>query len=58
MKKVLIADKLSVAAEKVFTANNISYEKKIGLNEEELCKIASEYHGIVVRSATTITKKL
>ena len=28
MKKVLIADKLSVAAEKVFTANNISYEKK------------------------------
>ena len=58
MKKVLIADKLSVAAEKVFTANNIDYEKKIGLNEAELCKIAPEYHGIVVRSATTITKKI
>jgi len=37
MKKVLIADKLSNEAEKVFTANNIGFEKKVGLSEDELC---------------------
>ena len=34
MKKVLIADKMSVQAEKVFTANGISFDKKIGLSEK------------------------
>ena len=57
MKKVLIADKMSIQAEKVFTANGISFDKKIGLSEEEICGIVSEYEGIVVRSATKITKK-
>ena len=58
MKKVLIADKMSVQAEKVFMANGISFEKKIGLSEEEICSIVSEYEGIVVRSATKITNKI
>ena len=58
MKKVLIADKMSVQAEKVFTANGISFDKKIGLSEEEICSIVNEYEGIVVRSATKITKKI
>ena len=58
MKKVLIADKMSVQAEKVFTANGISFDKKIGLSEEEICKIVNEYEGIVVRSATKITKNI
>ena len=58
MKKVLIADKMSTQAEKVFTANGIDLEKKIGLSEEEICKIVNEYEGIVVRSATKITKKI
>ena len=58
MKKVLIADKLSIEAEKVFTANNINYDKKTGLSEKEICEIVNEYNGIVVRSATTITKKI
>ena len=57
MKKVLIADKLSSEAEKVFTANNIGFEKKVGLSEDELCSIVEQYHAIVVRSATKITKK-
>ena len=39
MKKVLIADKMSIQAEKVFTANGISFDKKIGLSEEEICDI-------------------
>ncbi len=58
MKKVLIADKMSVQAEKVFTANGISFDKKIGLSEEEICGIVSEYEGIVVRSATKITSNI
>ena len=29
MKKVLIADKMSVQAEKIFTANGINFDKKI-----------------------------
>ena len=58
MKKVLIADKMSIQAEKVFTANGISFDKKIGLSEEAICEIVNEYEGIVVRSATKITKKI
>ena len=58
MKKVLIADKMSIQAEKVFTANGINFDKKTGLSEDEICKIVNEYEGIVVRSATKITKKI
>ena len=58
MNKVLIADKLSVEAEKVFTANNINYDKKTGLSEKEICNIIDKYSAIVVRSATKITKKI
>ena len=56
MKKILIADKMSIEAEKVFSANGIKYDKKTGLSEEEICKIANDYDGIIVRSATKITK--
>ena len=58
MKKILIADKMSIQAEKVFNANGIDFDKKPGLSEEEICKIVNEYDGIVVRSATKITKKI
>ena len=58
MKKVLIADKMSIQAEKVFTANGIIYDKKVGLSEKEICNIVNEYDGIVVRSATKITGKI
>ncbi len=33
MRKLLIADKMSIQAEKVFTANGISFDKKVGLSE-------------------------
>ena len=58
MKKILIADKMSIQAEKVFTANGIKYDKKIGLSEKEICQIVNEYDGIIVRSATKITKNI
>ena len=55
MVKVLIADKLSKEAEKIFLANNITCETKTGLSEKEIVSIADQYEGIVVRSATKIT---
>lgn len=58
MKKVLIVDKLSIEAEKVFTANNIEFDKKVGLAENEICDIVDQYSAIVVRSATKITQKI
>ena len=58
MKKVLIADKMSIEAEKVFIANSISFDIKVGLSEDEICNIVEDYDGIIVRSATKITKKI
>ena len=58
MKKILIADKLSKEAEKIFLANNILCDIKTGLSENEIIDIADNYYGIVVRSATKITKNI
>ena len=43
MNKVLIADKLSSEAEKIFTANNIAFDIKVGLTENEIINIAKNY---------------
>ena len=56
MTKILIADKLSKEAEKIFLANNIPCDIKTGLSENEIVDIVGDYNGIVVRSATKITK--
>ena len=58
MKKILIADKLSKEAEKIFLANNIPCDIKTGLSENEIIDIVEDYNGIVVRSATKITKNI
>ena len=58
MPKVLISDSMSSAAQKIFEKNNISVDVKTGLSEDEIIKIISEYDGIVVRSATKVTKKI
>ena len=58
MSKILIADKLSVEAEKIFLANNITCDVKTGLTENEIIDIVDDYEGIVVRSATKITKNI
>ena len=39
MNKVLIADKLSSEAEKIFTSNDIACDIKVGLSENELVDI-------------------
>ena len=49
---------MSNVAQKIFEKNNISVDVKTGLSEEEIIKIIPEYDGMVVRSATKVTKKI
>ena len=58
MPKVLISDSMSNVAQKIFEKNNISVDVKTGLSEEEIIKIIAEYDGMVVRSATKVTKNI
>ena len=58
MNKILIADKLSSEAEKIFLANNIPCDIKTGLSENDIINIVDNYSGIIVRSATKITKNI
>ena len=58
MPKVLISDSMSNVAQKIFEENNISVDVKTGLSEEEIIKIIPDYDGMVVRSATKVTKNI
>jgi D-isomer specific 2-hydroxyacid dehydrogenase, catalytic domain. len=58
MFKVLIADKLSAEAVRIFTDNGIEAIVKNGLDEAALIKELQECDGLVVRSATKATKKV
>ena len=58
MPKVLISDSMSNVAQKIFEKNNISVDVKTGLSEEDIIKIIPDYDGMVVRSATKVTKNI
>jgi len=58
MPKVLISDSMSNVAQKIFEKNNISFDVKTGLSEEEIIKIIPDYDGMAVRSATKVTKNI
>ena len=58
MPKVLISDSMSNVAQKIFEKNNIAVDVKTGLSEDEIIKIIPKYDGMVVRSATKVTKKI
>jgi len=58
MPKVLISESMSNIAQKIFEKNNIQLDVKTGLSEEEIIKIIPEYDGMVVRSATKVTKNI
>jgi len=58
MPKVLISDSMSDVAQKIFEKNNILVDVKTGLSEEDIIKIIPDYDGIVVRSATKVTKNI
>ena len=49
---------MSNVAQKIFEKNKISVDVKIGLSEEEIIKIIPVYDGMVVRSATKVTKNI
>ena len=49
---------MSNVAQKIFEKQKISVDVKTGLSEEEIIKIIPEYDGIVVRSATKVTKNI
>jgi len=58
MFKVLISDAMSNVAQKIFEKQKISVDVKTGLSEEKIIKIIPEYDGMVVRSATKVTKNI
>ena len=49
---------MSSVAQKIFEKQKISVDVKTGLSEEEIIKIIPEYDGMVVRSATKVTKNI
>ena len=58
MSKVLVADNVSNEVFRIFDENNIPYDQKIGLSEDELCNEIKGYEGLVIRSAVTVTAKI
>ena len=56
--RVLVADKLSPAAVKIFEARGITTDVKTGLKKEELIAIIGDYDGLAVRSATKADKEV
>ena len=58
MSKVLISDSLSNVAKEVFEKNNIEVDVKTELTPTNLQEIINNYDGLVVRSATKVTKEI
>ncbi|MDT8286425.1 MAG: hydroxyacid dehydrogenase [Elusimicrobiales bacterium] len=58
MSKVLIADKADPLCEKTLKDRGIEAVVKTGMNPEELKACAHEFDGIIVRSATKITREI
>jgi D-3-phosphoglycerate dehydrogenase len=56
MPRVLIADKLSPAAVRIFEERGVKTDTKTGLSKEQLLEIIDQYDGVAVRSATKIDK--
>jgi D-3-phosphoglycerate dehydrogenase len=56
--RVLIADKLSPLAQKVFDDRGVETDSKVGLDKDQLAEIIGNYDGLAVRSATKVTEKV
>lgn len=55
MPKVLISDKMSPLAAKIFRERGVDVDEKTGLGKEELLKIIGDYDGLAIRSSTKVT---
>ena len=58
MTKVLISDAMDNVAEKILASNNIEVDVKTDFTPDELIKNIQNYDGLIVRSATKVTKEL
>ena len=58
MPKVLISDAMDTIAEKILLSNNIEVDVITNLEPNELIKNISNYEGLIVRSATKVTKEV
>lgn len=56
--RVLISDKLSPLALKIFEERGIDVDVKVGLEKEELLEIIGDYDGLAIRSATKPNEKI
>jgi D-3-phosphoglycerate dehydrogenase len=57
--KVLVSDKLSEGGVAILRqAPDITVDVKTGLTEDQLCEIIGGYDALVIRSATTVTKRV
>ena len=54
MNKILIADNVSKAVSEVFDKNDILYDTKVGLSEEELALEIIDYTGLIVRDRKSV----
>jgi D-3-phosphoglycerate dehydrogenase / 2-oxoglutarate reductase len=58
MPKVLISDAMDVIAEKILLENNIDVDVKTDFTFNELIEKIPSYDGLIVRSATKVTKEI
>ena len=58
MPKILISDAMDNIAEKILISNNIDVDVKTDFTVEELKGKISEYDGLIIRSATKVTKEI
>lgn len=58
MSKILVSDPLSEEGLDILRESGFPVDVKTGLTEDELCEIIGDYEGLIVRSGTTVTKKI
>jgi D-3-phosphoglycerate dehydrogenase len=56
--KILISDKMSPLASEIFAKRGLQVDTITGQTPEELKKIIGEYHGLAIRSSTTVTSEI
>ena len=58
MPKILISDAMDNIASEILSSNDLEVDIKTNLKPDELKKIISNYDGLIVRSATKVTKDI
>jgi len=56
--RIIICDELDPAAVEIFRKNGFEPEVRTGMDEDALCAAVEGVHGLIVRSATKITRRV